>query len=310
MIATGRTNRQIAEALDITLDGAKFHVSEILRKLDVDSREEAATWWKQNRSSRERMPGWLLWPLATGLGGAAAAGVIVLMIAVFNNSEDPAAGPASVSPGSTPPEDLTQVTFITMAPFVKFEGITYRAVDHGPISLGPEYRRVEVEIPSMVEGTWDPFAPVADGSAAHVPVGTWVHEVEGYSPSFRLAARVNGHLQLFEVGENPKASTGRELLDIEGKVDSITIWSDVNRQEPGSKLVTDPEQVEVLVDMILRSPAGVSPRDAPDDWRPIVFRLRDDSRFEATYSPSSGYLAPGLQLPPEFNSLIDALAPP
>ena len=38
------TNDQIAERLGITLDGAKYHVSEILSKLGVGSREEAAAW--------------------------------------------------------------------------------------------------------------------------------------------------------------------------------------------------------------------------------------------------------------------------
>src|SRR5437870_6830580 len=38
------TNEQIAERLGITLDGAKYHVSEILSKLGVATREEAAAW--------------------------------------------------------------------------------------------------------------------------------------------------------------------------------------------------------------------------------------------------------------------------
>ncbi|MGH9204802.1 MAG: LuxR C-terminal-related transcriptional regulator, partial [Vicinamibacterales bacterium] len=46
------TNEQIAQRLGITLDGAKYHVSQILSKLGVGSREEAAAvvlaerrWW-------------------------------------------------------------------------------------------------------------------------------------------------------------------------------------------------------------------------------------------------------------------------
>src|SRR5437773_6989292 len=38
------TNEQIAQRLGITLDGAKYHVSEILSKLGVATREEAAVW--------------------------------------------------------------------------------------------------------------------------------------------------------------------------------------------------------------------------------------------------------------------------
>jgi DNA-binding CsgD family transcriptional regulator len=44
LIRVGLTNEQIAERLDISLAGAKYHVSEILTKLGVASREEAAAW--------------------------------------------------------------------------------------------------------------------------------------------------------------------------------------------------------------------------------------------------------------------------
>ena len=40
----GLSNAEIAERLDISLDGAKFHVSEIISRLGVESRYEAAAW--------------------------------------------------------------------------------------------------------------------------------------------------------------------------------------------------------------------------------------------------------------------------
>src|SRR5258708_5157680 len=42
LLRRGLTNEEIASALGITLDGAKYHVSQILSKLGVHSREEAA----------------------------------------------------------------------------------------------------------------------------------------------------------------------------------------------------------------------------------------------------------------------------
>lgn len=42
LIRLGLTNEEIAARLDITLNGAKYHVSQILSKLGVSSREEAA----------------------------------------------------------------------------------------------------------------------------------------------------------------------------------------------------------------------------------------------------------------------------
>jgi len=44
LIREGLTDREIAARLGISLDGVKFHVSEILGKLGVTSRNEAARW--------------------------------------------------------------------------------------------------------------------------------------------------------------------------------------------------------------------------------------------------------------------------
>ncbi len=71
------TNEQIASRLGISLDGAKYHVSEILSKLGVGTREEAAS------LRLERRPWWAGWPLWARIAGAAtlaatAAGLGVL----------------------------------------------------------------------------------------------------------------------------------------------------------------------------------------------------------------------------------------
>src|SRR5688572_9757894 len=49
LLREGLTNEQIALRLNITFDTAKFHVSEILSKLGVESRQEAAAWRGQPR---------------------------------------------------------------------------------------------------------------------------------------------------------------------------------------------------------------------------------------------------------------------
>ncbi|MEO8540191.1 MAG: helix-turn-helix transcriptional regulator [bacterium] len=77
LIAAGKTNGEIAERLGISLDGAKWHVSEILTKLGVSTREEAAEWWQANRGVRSRVASWarVFAPLASWKAGVAAAGV-------------------------------------------------------------------------------------------------------------------------------------------------------------------------------------------------------------------------------------------
>ena len=49
LLRLGLTNEQIALRLGISVDGVKFHVSEILGKLGVSSRNEAARWQREDR---------------------------------------------------------------------------------------------------------------------------------------------------------------------------------------------------------------------------------------------------------------------
>lgn len=46
LLVAGKTNAEIGAELGITLDGAKWNVSEILTKLGLSSREEAADYWR------------------------------------------------------------------------------------------------------------------------------------------------------------------------------------------------------------------------------------------------------------------------
>jgi DNA-binding CsgD family transcriptional regulator len=78
------TNEQIAARLGISLDGAKYHVSQILSKLGVSSREEAAALAESEERHGSR---WAAVPIAFKLAGAAvvasaAVGLGVLAIGV------------------------------------------------------------------------------------------------------------------------------------------------------------------------------------------------------------------------------------
>ncbi|HEY7876983.1 MAG TPA: helix-turn-helix transcriptional regulator [Gemmatimonadaceae bacterium] len=83
----GLTNEEIAQRLGITLDGAKFHVSEILLRLGVDSRYEAANWSPEHEPARGRWafvlaPFALLHRAKWSAASYAAATVVVLGAAV------------------------------------------------------------------------------------------------------------------------------------------------------------------------------------------------------------------------------------
>lgn len=51
LLREGLSNEEIARRLGISLDGVKFHVSEILGKLGVSNRNEAARWQRQERAT-------------------------------------------------------------------------------------------------------------------------------------------------------------------------------------------------------------------------------------------------------------------
>src|SRR3990172_11931053 len=79
LLREGLSNEQIAQRLEITERTARYHVSEILGKLSVSTRQEAAAWQPE-----ERRPWWAiaLWrplrghwlPSRVGGGGRAAGG--------------------------------------------------------------------------------------------------------------------------------------------------------------------------------------------------------------------------------------------
>jgi DNA-binding CsgD family transcriptional regulator len=75
LLREGLTNPQIAERLGIGLEGVKYHVSEILSKLHVSTREEAASW-------REERHWWLgaiaFWRPPLRAASIAAAGAVVV----------------------------------------------------------------------------------------------------------------------------------------------------------------------------------------------------------------------------------------
>ena len=74
LIYLGRTNGEIADALGVSLSGAKHHVSELLGRLGMERREDIGAWYSVEHRSmvRERLAGVL-----TPVGAIAAVLAIV-----------------------------------------------------------------------------------------------------------------------------------------------------------------------------------------------------------------------------------------
>ncbi len=83
LLREGLTNPQIAERLGITLDGAKYHVSEILSKLGVASRDEAARWDLSERPwwATAAVPmAWMWRRTSVSWLGIGAAGIMAISV--------------------------------------------------------------------------------------------------------------------------------------------------------------------------------------------------------------------------------------
>lgn len=123
LVREGLTNPQIAERLGITMDAAKYHVSEILSKLGVETREEAAAWEPRATEEQVLRPSWASalmrwWPaLAWAASAVVVAGLALLLYGVLKS--DDSAGDAvsasitpapSASSAPSPSPGLVQLT--------------------------------------------------------------------------------------------------------------------------------------------------------------------------------------------------------
>lgn len=90
LIAEGRSNPEIADALGVSLAGAKYHVSELLGRLGVTSREDVAAWYRRREGVPARR-GWrerarMLVPVGAILG--ALAGAAIVSVALSGGRDD------------------------------------------------------------------------------------------------------------------------------------------------------------------------------------------------------------------------------
>jgi DNA-binding CsgD family transcriptional regulator len=96
LVVVGLTNAEIGARLGMTLDGAKWNISEVLSKLGFSSREGAAEYWRWRRKPKQRigrairslgaLPG-LKW--VAGGTAVVAAGVVVGLALLGGGESDP-----------------------------------------------------------------------------------------------------------------------------------------------------------------------------------------------------------------------------
>ena len=188
--------------------------------------------------------------------------------------------------------------------FIQLGGTLYEVADHGvgrpiaPTDLGPVVAVVGGNPPRN-----DPtlaYRP-RDGDAAFLPVGSPVHAVKGYRPSFRLAASHHGRLRLYEAGDTAGARTGADLLDLAGKVRYLS----VNSGRVELARVKDRKQVEELAQSVLSAPVRSPWMRAEDRHCFVVFNMADRTAVRRAFFPGTGELAPGVLVPPTFTGAVE-----
>lgn len=138
LVARGMTNGEIARELGITLDGAKWHLREIMTRLGVGSREEAAAIWRAEQRPARRLQRWAftlpLRPVvAATMGGAGVVGLAVAAILILGGGDTPAGEPVE----STPPNaDATPTPFVSPALFADPRPVTPDRVWESPQPAG------------------------------------------------------------------------------------------------------------------------------------------------------------------------------
>jgi hypothetical protein len=152
-----------------------------------------------------------------------------------------------------------------------------------------------------IDGPSEPM----DGDAAFLVKGTALHAVNGYRPTFRLAARRDGKLVVFEAADNPRARTWADLLDIAGRVRSIRITGPDEVGRPAGT-ITEPGRVARLIQLLVRSPAGVDGQCR--EARPyfLAFELADGTASVRGYTLADRRLDCRAPLPEAFGAGIRA----
>ncbi len=169
--------------------------------------------------------------------------------------------------------------------------------------LGPEQFRVKDTLARGGHGTG---GTPQDGDAAFVPAGDPVYAVRGYTPTFRVAARHDGRLVLYEADSNPAAKTGRDLLDLDGKVAAITLLSPKDGRTVLGR-IADPTRVRDLVSLVLAAPVdqSVLPTAAPAAF--VGFELTDGTVTSRAYFRDPGILQRGIRVAGAFRDAVDEL---
>ena len=185
LITEGKTNAEIGEALGISLDGAKWHVSEILSKLDVATREEAAEYWRARNGLRSRtlralrslVPGlgWLKVAGGVAVVASVSAAAIFVVVALRDSGTSDTGPLATAGQPSATATTASSTAASIPAPRTKdptLESVLAAVENQNSVALASLLRPIGVSCDDDIQTT----APDCEGSA----VGTTVPSIYSF----------------------------------------------------------------------------------------------------------------------------------
>ncbi len=147
-----------------------------------------------------------------------------------------------------------------------------------------------------------------NGDAAFLEEETPIYSIRGYSPDFRLVARTETELRLYEADSNPHAKKGADLLDIGGKVEYIGINSPIDSKTELAS-IREESLVSSLVEMVLDAPVDQTIKSGEGRQLFLAFHLSDGTAVKRSFRPGTGVLSRGILVPDEFTVAIESVAP-
>ncbi len=142
---------------------------------------------------------------------------------------------------------------------------------------------------------------VQNGDAAFLPVGTSVYELKGYRTQFRVVAKG----KMYQVNDNPKAETMGDLMDIDSKVEKISLESGNDGSIIGD--FTEEATSEFVNELLPLSYVGFDEvyKKAKHDYG-IFLRvyLQDGTSMRMVYYPKANAFSAGAFGTERLNELI------
>lgn len=283
LVARGMTNGQIADHLGITLDGAKYHVSEIITRLGVSTRDEAAAYWRAEQRLGARGRRWILsMPLRPlFLGGAAvvavSAAVIVTAVLLAGGN-----APLAPEPTSSPTAEPTPNVTATVPPVPGVPTISGLFTEPRPL---PERVVVDFAPPTTtfaaVDSAHAVIFDIADGETIDLGPG----DMPFFNPAGTRAA--------WMAGDNPGTADAKtRIIDLEtGTITTLDEGRRVSWMSDTEILVSRGDQLPyAIVDVRTGRSEDVEESDIPPEaWGPELQPSRRlNYQFEASdWRPSS-----------------------